>query len=62
MNPALFANIAGDEESGVVNRFNVYIREEGIEAYIDIVYIYQSLNLQRDMLSTRIQTQEADKR
>ena len=61
INP-LFANIAGDEESVVVNRFNVDIREEDIEAYIDIVYLYQSLNLQRDMLSTRIQTQEADKR
>ena len=61
INP-LFANIAGDEESVVVNRFSIRLRDEEIQPYIDIVYTYQSLNLQRDMLSSRIQTQEADQK
>ena len=61
INP-LFANIAGDDESVVVNRFSVKLRDEDTEAYIDIVYTYQSLNLQRDLLSSRIQTQDADKK
>lgn len=61
INP-LFANIAGDDESVVVNRFSVRLRDEDTEAYIDIVYTYQSLNLQRDLLSSRIQTQDADKK
>lgn len=61
INP-LFANIAGDEESVVVNRFSIRLRDEESEPYIDIVYTYQSLNLQRDLLSTRIQTQDADKK
>ena len=61
INP-LFANIAGDEESVVVNRFSIRLRDEEVQPYIDIVYTYQSLNLQRDMLSSRIQTQEADQK
>ncbi len=61
INP-LFANIAGDEESVVVNRFSIRLRDEDVQPYIDIVYTYQSLNLQRDMLSSRIQTQEADQK
>ena len=61
INP-LFANIAGDEESVVVNRFLIRLRDEETEPYIDIVYTYQSLNLQRDLLGSRIQTQEADKK
>ena len=61
INP-LFANIAGDEESVVVNRFSIRLSDEEIQPYIDIVYTYQSLNLQRDMLSSRIQTQEADQK
>ena len=60
INP-LFANIAGDDESVVVNRFLVRLRDEEIQPYIDVVYTYKSLNLQRDLLSSRIQTQEADK-
>ena len=59
INP-LFANIAGDDESVVVNRFLVRLRDEEIQPYIDVVYTYKSLNLQRDLLSSRIQTQEAD--
>ncbi|MAI41095.1 MAG: flagellar motor switch protein FliM [Candidatus Azotimanducaceae bacterium] len=59
INP-LFANIASDEESVVVNRFLIRLRDEEVQPYIDVVYTYQSLNLQRDMLSSRIQTQEAD--
>ena len=61
INP-LFANIAGDEESVVVNRFSIRLRDEETEPYIDIVYTYQSLNLQRDLLSTRIQAQDADEK
>ena len=61
INP-LFANIAGDDESVVVNRFLIRLRDEETEPYIDIVYTYQSLNLQRDLLSSRIQTQEADQK
>jgi len=61
INP-LFANIAGDDESVVVNRFSIRLRDEETEPYIDIVYTYQSLNLQRDLLSTRIQTQDADEK
>jgi len=61
INP-LFANIAGDEESVVVNRFSVGLRDEKTEPYIDIVYTYRSLNLQRDLLSTRIQGQDADEK
>jgi flagellar motor switch protein FliM len=60
INP-LFANIAGDEESVVVNRFLIRLRDEEIQPYIDVVYTYKSLNLQRDLLRSRIQTQEADK-
>jgi len=59
INP-LFANIAGDDESVVVNRFLVRLRDEEIQPYIDVVYTYKSLNLQRDLLRNRIQTQEAD--
>jgi len=61
INP-LFANIAGDDESVVVNRFLIRLRDEDTEPYIDIVYTYRSLNLQRDLLSSRIQTQEADQK
>ena len=61
INP-LFANIAGDDESVVVNRFLIRLRDEDSEPYIDIVYTYRSLNLQRDLLSSRIQTQEADQK
>jgi len=61
INP-LFANIAGDEESVVVNRFSIRLRDEETEPYIDIVYTYQSLNLQRDLLSARIQAQDADEK
>ena len=61
INP-LFANIAGDEESVVVNRFSISLRDEEVQPYIDIVYTYKRLNLQRDMLSSRIQTQEADQK
>ena len=59
INP-LFANIAADEQSVVVNRFDLRLPDEGIEAYIDIVYTYESLNLQRDLLNQRVQTQDAD--
>jgi flagellar motor switch protein FliM len=59
INP-LFANIAGDDESVVVNRFLIRLRDEEIQPYIDVVYTYKSLNLQRDLLRNRIQTQEAD--
>ena len=38
------------------------MRDEDTEPYIDIVYTYRSLNLQRDLLSSRIQTQEADQK
>ena len=31
-----------------------------MEPYIDLVYTFQSLNLQRDLLRSRIQTQDAD--
>ena len=61
INP-LFANIAGDDESVVVNRFLIRLHDEDTEPYIDIVYTYRSLNLQRDLLSSRIQTQEADQK
>ena len=61
INP-LFANIAGDDESVVVNRFLIRLRDEDTEPYIDIVYTYRSLKLQRDLLSSRIQTQEADQK
>ena len=54
INP-LFANIAGDDESVVVNRFLVRLRDEEIQPYIDVVYTYKSLNLQRDLLSSRLE-------
>ena len=50
----LFANIAADDESVVVNRFALKLRDESVEPYIDVVYTYQSLNLQRDVLRSRI--------
>jgi flagellar motor switch protein FliM len=61
INP-LFANIAGDDESVVVNRFVIRLQDQEIEPYIDVVYTYQSLNLQRDLLRSRIQAQEADQK
>ena len=59
INP-LFANIAGDEESVVVNRFELRLPDESVSAYIDAIYTYQSLNLQRDLLRSRMQTHDAD--
>lgn len=59
INP-LFANIAADDESVVVNRFALKLSDESVDPYIDVVYTYQSLNLQRDILRSRIQSQEAD--
>ena len=59
INP-LFANIAADDESVVVNRFALKLQDESVDPYIDVVYTYQSLNLQRDVLRSRIQSQEAD--
>ena len=59
INP-LFANIAGDEESVVVNRFELKLPDESVSAYIDAIYTYQSLNLQRDLLRSRMQTHDAD--
>ena len=44
INP-LFANIAADDESVVVNRFALKLRDESVEPYIDVVFTYQSLNL-----------------
>ncbi len=61
INP-LFANIAADEESVVVNRFELRLPDESVEAYIDAVYTYQSLNLQRDLLRSRMQTHDADQK
>ena len=61
VNP-LFANIAADDETIVLNRFVLRLPDENIETYIDIIYTYQSLNLQRDLLRSRIQTQDADQK
>ena len=41
INP-LFANIAGDEESVVVNRFSIRLRDEEVQPYIDICLLYTS--------------------
>ena len=59
INP-LFANIAADEESVVVNRFELRLPDDSVSAYIDAIYTYQSLNLQRDLLRSRMQTHDAD--
>ena len=59
VNP-LFANIAADDETVVLNRFALRLPDDSVEPYIDLVYTFQSLNLQRDLLRSRIQTQDAD--
>ena len=60
VNP-LFANIAADDETVVLNRFALRLPDESVEPYIDLLYTFQSLNLQRDLLRSRIQTQDADR-
>jgi len=60
VNP-LFANIAADDETVVLNRFALRLPDDSVEPYIDLLYTFQSLNLQRDLLRSRIQTQDADK-
>ena len=59
VNP-LFANIAADDETVVLNRFALRLPDDSVEPYIDLLYTFQSLNLQRDLLRSRIQTQDAD--
>lgn len=50
----LFANIAGDSDFVVVNRFETIGDGENL-GYVDIVYLYTDLKLERDALKRRLQ-------
>ena len=49
-----FANIAGDSDFVVVNRFESIGAEENL-GYVDLVYLYTDLKLERDALKRRLQ-------
>ena len=49
-----FANIAGDSDFVVVNRFESIGAEENL-GYVDLVYLYTDLKLERDALRRRLQ-------
>ncbi len=49
-----FANIAGDSDFVVVNRFETIGEEENL-GFVDLVYLYTDLKLERDALKRRLQ-------